>query len=173
MSTILCCLIWLRAVSRRPTVAPCPSLSLHNLSIAPAFSWSLLLLLSILSSSSSGTQRNTPTSFQQFPMIILKSVAICRVTIVSLSSVCTKQEKKETAYNFNRTCFDKYSRQDSRIISINLDIKLLKNGILLLTAENVNREKICKESALKLKSWIKDLASKHNYRRQFHVWPST
>ena len=85
-------------------------------------------------------------------MIFLKSVAICRVTIVSLSSVCTKQEKKETAYNFNRTCFDKYSRQDSRIISIILDIKLLKNGILLLKAENVNREKICKESTLKLKS---------------------
>ena len=173
MSAILCCLIRLRAVSRRPTVALCPSLSLHNLSIAPAFSWSLLLLLSILSSSSSGTSRNAPTSIQQFPIFFLKSVAIRRVTVVFLSSVCTKQEKRETAYNFNRTCFDKYSRQDSRIISINLDIKLLKNGILLLTAENVNREKICKESALKLKSWIKDLASKHNYRRHFHVWPST
>ena len=146
MSAILCCSIWLRAVSRRPTVARCPSLSLYNLSIAPAFSWSLLLLLSILSSSSSGTPRNAPTSFQQFPTIFLKSVAICRVTVVFLSSVRTKQEKKETAYNYNRTCFNKYSKQDSRIISINLDIKLLKNGILLLTTENVNREKICKES---------------------------
>ena len=146
MCAILCCLFRIRAVSRRPTVALCPFLSLHNLSIAPAFSWSLLLLLSILSSSSSGTPRNAPTSFQQFPMIFLKSVAIRRVTVVFLSSVRTKQEKKETAYNYNRTCFNKYSRQDSRIISINLDIKLLKNGILLLTAEKVNRKKICKES---------------------------